>query len=142
MERLVIWIPGKGKGKARPRHDANSDRYLLPKDYRLLKNHVIQYLMALNIPPITQRCIVECFFCNFATSDSDNLTGFYLDCLKDAGIIKGDSSKYVAESRGAFRLIKSSKKAKKKVGTLIKITPCDNIPVLEKELSQGLTSHE
>lgn len=58
-----LWLPGKGKGKARPRKCGNA--YALPKEYRSTKEKCVTQIILHGIQPITYQCCVECKFVNF-----------------------------------------------------------------------------
>jgi len=66
---------------------------------------------------------VDCFFVNFFSSDSDNLTGSVLDALVEAEILQNDSSGYVVASTGTFVKTRKRRGQDKPVGILIRITP-------------------
>jgi hypothetical protein len=78
---------------------------------------------ALRLPPAPVPAKVDCYFVNFLSSDSDNLTGAVLDALVEAGILQNDSSSYVIASTGAFAKTRKRKGRDKPLGILIRIFP-------------------
>lgn len=117
--KTTIWIPGKGKGKARPRMCGNA--YVLPKDYRELKERTVNTIILQGIKLIDYPCKVKCYFVNFKSSDCDNLIGFYIDALVNAKVLQNDSSKYVTECSGKFVQTRIKKERHLHIGTLIEI---------------------
>jgi len=121
---LTIWIPGKGLGKRRGTY--YNGRMILPEKYRNRKNEMVSDIfnnVDMSAMPLNYACDIKCYFVNFLTSDSDNLTGMYIDALVTAGVLKNDSSSYVVSSMGKFVETQSKKKDIKKgyLGTLIEI---------------------
>lgn len=117
--KTTIWIAGKGKGKARPRMCGNA--YVLPKDYRDLKNRCVSQVILQCIKPVEYPCKIACYFVNFKSSDCDNLIGFYIDVLVNAGVLQNDSSKYVTGCTGQFVQTSNKKERKFCIGTVIQI---------------------
>ncbi|MBR8841176.1 MAG: hypothetical protein DSM106950_46375 [Stigonema ocellatum SAG 48.90 = DSM 106950] len=61
---------------------------------------------------------MECYFVNFFSSDSDNLTGSVLDCLVEAEVLANDSSGYVVGCSGEFVKQRKQRNQDKVVGIL------------------------
>ena len=80
---------------------------------------------------------MECRFVNFASSDSDNLTGTILDTFVEAGILGGDSKSYVSGSSGQFYSKRKERGKPKDLGSLILVRPQEIIP-LDIEIPVGL----
>lgn len=122
---IKLWIPGRGVGKARPRFGKNGSIHTAD-NYGNWKTEAIAHLSTLSIPgTIPQPCKVKCQFVNFASSDSDNLTGSVLDALVQAEILANDSSSYVAASSGKFVKWRKRKGQEKKIGILVEISPAE-----------------
>lgn len=121
--KTTIWLPGKGKGKARPRKCGNA--YVLPKDYRDAKDRTVTQMILQCIDPIDYPCKITCYFVNFKSSDCDNLIGFYLDALVQAGVLQNDSSSHVVGCSGRFVQTSNRKQRKSCIGTVIQIEKAD-----------------
>ena len=134
---IEIWISGRAVGKARPR----LSRYGVhtPTRYAEWKRNTILQLMALKLPPAPIPAKVDCFFVNFLSSDTDNLTGALLDSLVEAGVLKNDSSSFVASSSGTF--VKTCKKRgrDKPLGVLVQIAPMQ-VELLDLDIVANLHS--
>jgi Holliday junction resolvase RusA-like endonuclease len=120
---ISLWIPGRGIGKARPRF-INGRAITEPK-YKTWKSQAISEITKQFSEPITESVRVECKFVNFASSDSDNITGSVLDALVESGLISGDSARYVVASSGKFVKTKKPKFAELPVGIWVNIEPAE-----------------
>jgi Holliday junction resolvase RusA-like endonuclease len=133
--RQILWLKGRGVGKGRPRARGriikrNGKRvvaismYTDPR-YRTWKNRAIAQIKKSNLRIYLENVslVVRCYFVNFLSSDSDNLTGSVLDALKQSGIIKDDSSKYVNASGGEFVKKRKQRNRPKQIGILVEIEP-------------------
>jgi Holliday junction resolvase RusA-like endonuclease len=129
---IEIWIAGRGVGKARPRFGRNGAIHTCNR-YSEWKNNAILQLLALKLPPAPTPAKVECFFINFLSSDSDNLTGSALDALVQAEVLQNDSSGYVVESSGKFVKTRKERGKEKPVGILIRISQAE-VDYLDLEL--------
>lgn len=129
--KTLIWIEGKGMGKARPRgssrvvrkngkHIAVTKFHTEPK-YRQWTNNAISQIAKQNIPKFTKPVSICCKFVNFKSSDTDNITGAILDALVKSKVIDNDSGSYVTKSSGEFSKLRKIRKLPKKVGILIEI---------------------
>ncbi|WP_414588746.1 hypothetical protein [Scytonema sp. PCC 10023] len=119
---IEIWLHGRGLGKARPRFGRGGVVHTASR-YSQWKNDAVLQMKALNLPPAPVPAKVDCFFVNFFSSDSDNLTGSVLDALVEAEILQNDSSGYVVASTGTFVKTRKRRGQDKPVGILIRITP-------------------
>lgn len=140
-----IFLPFKGMGKARGRATiVSTNKELVPyaslmgkkkqkvkvytqREYRIWKNKAIAYLIKLKLegflPELPNPCRIECFFCNFASSDQDNLQGAILDAIVQAGLLPDDCGSIVIAGSGKFVKVETKKKEKKRVGIAIEIYP-------------------
>jgi Holliday junction resolvase RusA-like endonuclease len=118
-----LWIPGRGIGKARPRFI--NGRVITEPKYKSWKTQAISEITKQISEPITESVRVDCKFVNFASSDSDNLTGSVLDALVESGVLSGDSGRYVVESSGRFVKTKKPKFAELPVGIWVTIEPAE-----------------
>lgn len=137
--QILLWLPGKAPGKARPRYSKKTRKFHLPQNYVQWKNNAIVHIKSNNFKVLPQPCFIECKFVNFASSDSDNLTGSILDAFVDAGILSGDSKSYVTGSLGRFWKIRKQRGKDKVIGILVIVTPAD-IEYLPEEESSLLLS--
>lgn len=141
--KQFLWLDGKGVGKGRPRARGRIVRrngkqvvaitmYTDPK-YRAWKNKAIAAIKKWDLQayPANTPVSVACYFVNFFSSDSDNLTGSVLDALKQAKIIYDDSAKYVSESKGIFCKKRKLRNQNKQVGILVEIEPKEIIKIPE-----------
>lgn len=118
---LEFWISGRAIGKARPRFGKNGAVHTASA-YGAWKNDAVVQLLRLNLPEAPRPARIECFFVNFASSDSDNLTGSVLDALVESGTLAGDSSSFVIESNGKFVKTRKKRGQDKPVGVLVRIS--------------------
>jgi Holliday junction resolvase RusA-like endonuclease len=118
-----FWINERGMGKARPRKTSRSRKMHMPAKYVKWMNlavDAIEIQMPDNAPaPVP--AYVECYFLNFLSSDSDNLTGAVEDALVKAKYLGNDSSGYVVDSRGRFAKTKKRRGIPLDVGILVKV---------------------
>ncbi len=119
---IEIWISGRGVGKARPRFGRGGVVHTASR-YAQWKNDAVVQIKALRLPPAPVPAKVDCYFVNFLSSDSDNLTGAVLDALVEAGVLQNDSSSYVIASTGAFAKTRKRSGQEKPLGILIRISP-------------------
>lgn len=129
--KTLIWIEGRGIGKARPRGSSrvvkkNGKHIVVTKfhtesKYRQWTNNAISQIVKQNIPKFTKPVSICCKFINFKSSDTDNITGAILDALVKSKIIQNDSSSYVTKSSGEFSKLRKVKKLSKKIGILVEI---------------------
>ena len=115
----TIWLPGRAMGKARPR--LGKYGIFMPKNYVQWKSGAILQTIRSRAPQPEKACAIECLFVNFASSDSDNLTGSVLDALVDANYLRGDSSSCVVSSQGRFVKTKKKRNQPKPIGVLVKV---------------------
>ncbi|QLE46367.1 hypothetical protein FD723_39850 (plasmid) [Nostoc sp. C052] len=142
---IRIFLPFKGMGKARGRAAIVSKnkefgayanllgnknqriKVYTQKDYRAWTNKVIAYLIKLKLegflPDLPNPCRIECFFCNFGSSDQDNLQGAVIDAIVKAKLLPDDCGSIVIAGSGKFVKVKTKKKEKKRVGVAIEIYP-------------------
>ncbi len=136
-EVIKFWISGRGIGKARPRFDRRTSRAYLPGNYKQWKKHAYDSVLAANLPELPKPCEIFCYFVNFLSSDSDNLSGAVMDAMQDAKVIDGDSSSYVLHSDGQFCTLTPKKGEEKKIGILVKVYPCQ-LRELPPEFLEGV----
>ena len=119
---IEIWLEGRGVGKARPRFGRGGVVHTADR-YREWKRNAILQMKALDLLPGPIPAKVDCFFVNFFSSDSDNLTGSVLDALVEAEVLQNDSSGYVVASTGTFVKTRKRRGQDKPVGILVRISP-------------------
>lgn len=134
----TIWLPGRGVGKARPRV-GRKGRVFMPERYTNWKDNAAKEIIKqvrhqLQAP---QPCYVKCWFVNFLSSDSDNLTGSVLDALVDAGYLQGDSSSFVLHSAGEFCKTKKKRNVPKPMGILVEIYSAEIKTIVLEDLIDG-----
>lgn len=121
MEQIILWIPGRGVGKGRPRFSP-SGRVYTGDRYGKWKREAISHLRSqygdVSLPA---PCEISCYFVNFLSSDSDNLIGSVLDALVQAELIQNDSSSFVTGVRGHFTQIAKPRGKEKPLGILISV---------------------
>ena len=121
---IEIWLEGRGVGKARPRFGRNGIIHTASR-YGDWKRDAILQLAALSLPPAPTPAKVDCYFVNFFSSDSDNLTGSVLDALVQAEILQNDSSGYVVSCSGTFARTRKRRGEDRPVGVLVHINPAE-----------------
>jgi len=131
----IIWIPGRGVGKARPRFT----RYgtYMPQRYLDWQTAAISWIKQSGIQPYKVPVEVKCKFVNFFSSDSDNLVGAVIDALVKAEVLQNDSSSFVTGQSGNFCKVYKLRGVEKPVGILVQIIP-KNIEELEYDEFLGL----
>lgn len=83
--------------KARPRFTGTNLAYM-PKKYTLCKNRIIFEILKAQVPNFKGPVRIEIFLSKKsarANSDLDNIAGTILDALVKAGVLGGDSLKYI-----------------------------------------------
>lgn len=142
--KTLIWIEGRGMGKARPRGSSRVVRkngkyiavtrfHTCPK-YRRWTNGVILQLAKQKTPKFTKPVSVCCHFVNFKSSDADNISGAILDALVKFKLVQNDSSSYVTKSSGEFSKLRKLRNSPKHIGILVEIEERE-IKELELELA-------
>lgn len=116
---IEIFIPGRAVGKARPRF--SKSHVYTDSRYGKWKKEAISHIKSLNLPKAPKPCLVECYFINFLSSDTDNLQGSVLDALVQSGYLENDSSSYVVGCSGFFAKQKKAKGKDKPVGVLVRV---------------------
>lgn len=142
--KTLIWIEGRGMGKARPRGSSRVVRkngkyiavttfHTCPK-YRKWTNDVIRQIAKQKTPKFTKPVSVSCNFVNFRSSDADNIAGAILDALVKSEIIGNDSASYVVKSAGEFSKLRKIRNSPKYIGILVEIEERE-IQELDSELA-------
>lgn len=142
--KTLIWIEGRGIGKARPRGSSKviekngraiavTKFHTSPK-YRKWTNDAICQIAKQKVPKFTKPVSICCNFVNFKSSDTDNITGAILDALVKSKVILNDSSSYVIKSTGEFSKLRKLRNSPKHIGILVEIEE-QEIQELEPELA-------
>jgi len=123
MEQTILWLPGRGVGKGRPRFSPSGRVYTGDK-YGKWKREAVSHLRTQYIDVrLPAPCEISCYFVNFLSSDSDNLIGSVLDALVQAELIQNDSSSFVTGVRGYFTSVRKPKGKDRPIGILISAKP-------------------
>lgn len=130
---IEIWLNGRAVGKGRPRFGRGGVVYTATRYGQWKRDAVLQIkMLRLSDAPCPAR--VECLFCNFLSSDADNLVGSVLDALVEGEILENDSSAYVVGCSGVFVKTRKRRGQDKPVGVLVRITSAE-IEFLELDLT-------
>jgi Holliday junction resolvase RusA-like endonuclease len=142
--KTLIWIEGRGMGKARPRGSSRVTRkngrniavtkFHTCSKYRQWTNDVIRQIAKQNTLKFTKPVSICCNFVNFKSSDTDNITGAILDALVKSKVIGNDSASYVVKSAGEFSKLRKIRNSPKQIGILVEIEERE-IKELEPELA-------
>lgn len=135
---IEIWLDGRGIGKARPRSTRSGLIYTESRYGEWKKSAVLQ-IKTLKLPMFTIPVKVICYFVNFFSSDSDNLTGSVLDILVQSGVLRNDSSSFVTSSSGSFVKCRKQRGQDKLVGILIQISQAE-IQYLDDSIASRIYS--
>jgi len=121
MEQTILWIPGRGVGKGRPRFSASGQIHTGDR-YGKWKREAIRHLRSqYGTVKLPSPCEISCYFVNFLSSDSDNLIGSVLDALVQAELIQNDSSSFVTGVKGHFTSIRKPRGVERPLGILVSV---------------------